>query len=308
MFRMPGKSYHGLLIPLSEQEIIIRDNLLTHIQYLAGKIGERNIWHLDHLEAAAKYLASVFINYGYEICEQVYVTRKINVRNIIVEIRGSSHPDEIIIVGAHYDTVWESPGADDNASGIAGLLEIARLLAATKMERTVRLIAFVNEESPFFYTKNMGSFQYAKRAKKNNENITAMLSIESIGYYSDERYSQRYPFPFGFFYPDTADFIGFVGNLSSHTLTVKAITLFRKHTQFPSEGVATASWVMGVGWSDQWAFWKQGYQAIMITDTALFRNPNYHLYKDTPETIDYDRTARVVNGLAKVVMDLGSCK
>lgn len=150
----------------------------------------------------------------------------------------------------------------------------------------------------------MGSNRYAQMIKDKNENIVAMLSIESIGYYSDQKNSQKYPFPFSFFYPDTANFIGFVGNLTSASLVREAIGSFRHHAQFPSEGISAPSWTRGVHWSDQWSFWRQDYPAIMITGTALYRNPYYHTAGDTPAVIDYSSTARVVHGLSLVIKDL----
>jgi Zn-dependent M28 family amino/carboxypeptidase len=306
MFKMPGPSYQGPLPRLSEQEMAVRDDLIIHLQYLTVTLGERNIWNLGHLNEAANDIASLFTKLNYQVSEQTYVVKKVNVRNVIAEARGTSHPDEIIVIGAHYDSVSDCPGADDNGSGVAAVLEIAKLLANVKFKRTVRFVAFVNEECPFFYTRNMGSLQYARLSKRNHENIIAMLSIESIGYYSDDKNSQQYPIPFGFFYPHTGNFIGFVGNIASRVLVKKVIDSFRSHTPFPSEGIATFSWLIGVGWSDHWAFWKQGYRALMVTDTALFRNPHYHLYSDTADTLDYERMARVVNGLAKVVLDLAN--
>lgn len=303
--RMPGKSYHGPLPPLNENERIIHDQLIRHVVHLAGKIGERNIWHQDNLDAAARYIKNIFCQYDFTVSEQVYTAKKHTVKNIIAETRGTTRPDEIIVIGAHYDTVFGSPGADDNASGIAGLLELARILSSVSFDRTLRLIAFVNEETPFFYTRNMGSLQYARQARQDHENIVAMLSLESIGYFSQKRNTQLYPMPFGFFYPDTGNFIGFVSNLRSKELVYLVIDLFRRHAAFPSEGVATMSWVMGVGWSDQWAFWRQGYQAIMVTDTALFRNPHYHSGHDKPETLDYYSMAHVISGLVSVISSLG---
>lgn len=308
MFNMPGHSYRGALPPLSQEEIRIRDRLVVHVNHLAGKIGERNIWHDRNLQLAAEYITSAFKKLGYSVSEQDYRVHDSSVKNIIAERRGVLHPEEIIVIGAHYDSIIGSPGADDNASGVATILECARLLATIEPKRTVRFIAFVNEEPPFFYTDQMGSYRYAQAAKQKQENIVAMLSIESIGYYSDKPHSQYYPFPFSFFYPHTANFIGFVGNLSSRTLTRAIVAAFRQHASFPSEGIAAPSWIMGVGWSDQWSFWKQGYRAVMVTGTALFRNPHYHTEYDTPETLDYDRMARVVNGLMHVIQDLANQK
>ena len=192
-------------------------------------------------------------------------------------------------------------GANDNASGVAALVEVARLLVAKPLARSVRFVAFVNEEAPFFYTLDMGSHRYARRAHERGDNITAMLSLETIGYYSDAPGSQHYPFPFSFFYPDTANFIGFVGNLSSRSLVRCSLDAFRQYTPFPSEGLASPGWITGISWSDHWSFWQAGYPAIMITDTALFRYAHYHAPTDTPDKLDYNRTARVVNGLSYVV-------
>lgn len=309
MFRMPGHSFQGPLPPLTKEQMDIRDQLSIHIEQLAGKIGERNIPNYHNLQKAAQYIESIFKQIGYIVSDQSYeVTeyRNFTVKNVIAELPGTSHADEIIIVGAHYDTVVGSPGADDNASGIAAILEIARLLKSSTFKRTVRFIAFVNEEPPYFYTDQMGSLRYARFVKQKNENIVAMLSLESIGFYSTKKNSQHYPLPFGFFYPNTGDFIGFVSNLSSRALIRFVMTSFRQYSQFPSEGVAAPSWIPGVSWSDQWSFWKQGYQALMVTGTALYRNPHYHMGSDIPETIDYLRTACVVSGLIAVLKNLAN--
>ena len=142
---------------------------------------------------------------------------------------------------------------------------------------------------------------YASRSRNRGEDIVAMISIETIGYYSDDSNSQQYPMPFSFFYPNTGNFIGFVGNISSSQLLRRAIALFRKHSKFPSEGIAAPGWITGIGWSDHWSFWKEGYPAIMITDTAPFRYKHYHTLQDMPDKIEYSRMARVVAGISKVV-------
>ncbi|STX52021.1 leucine aminopeptidase [Legionella busanensis] len=304
MLAMPGKSYRGPFLPLTvlEEEIVKRTK--KHIHVLAQEIGERNLWHESNLFAAADYIEKEFKSLGYQVVSQEYLSQNKPVKNIIAEHRGLTLPDEVIIIGAHYDTVFGSPGADDNGSGIAALLELARLLKGHQTNKTVRFVAFVNEEPPFFQTHEMGSFYYANSLKENNIQVVAMLSLESIGYYSTAKHSQNYPFPFSYFYPDTADFIGFVANFSSRNLLQRTIALFRKHSAFPSEGLAAPSSVTGIGWSDQWAFWQNGYPGIMVTGTALFRNPNYHRASNLPNTIDYPRLARVIYGLYKVILDL----
>jgi Zn-dependent M28 family amino/carboxypeptidase len=216
--------------------------------------------------------------------------------NIEAEIPGN---DEIIIVGAHYDTVVGSPGADDNGSGVAAMLEISRRLTAS--QKTVRFVAFANEEPPFFGTPQMGSFQCAQRCRDRKEKIVAMFSLETIGYFSDAPKSQRYPSILHLIYPSTANFIAFVSNLKSRSLLRRCVREFRNACDVPVAKGALPEFIAGVTWSDQLSFWQCGYPAVMVTDTALFRNPHYHTATDRPETLDYDRLARVVDGLTAVI-------
>jgi Zn-dependent M28 family amino/carboxypeptidase len=303
---MVEKSYSGRFLPLSEKEKHISSNLHDHIFMLAGEIGERNIWLPQKLNAAAEYIEKIWQEQNFAVQPQEYETRGVKSANLIIEIPGSSLHDQIIIVGAHYDSVLGSPGANDNGSGVAALLEISRLLAGINPARTIRFVAFTNEEPPFFLRRDMGSRVYASNARSRNENIVAMLSLETMGYYSEVPYSQDYPFPFSFFYPHTANFIGFVGNIRSRHLVKLSLGSFRRTTDFPSEGTAAPGWITGIGWSDHWSFWREGYKAIMITDTAFFRYDHYHTLQDTPEKINYDRLARVSKGLAEVIQDLAN--
>jgi hypothetical protein len=304
IINMPDASYPGPFQPLSGHERQLRDNLKQHVILLADRIGERNVRRPQQLEAAAAYIQKVLENSGFNVRAQNYPAEGITVKNLEAEQRGTVAPQEIAIIGAHYDSVLGSPGANDNASGVACILEVARLIAGQKLKRTVRVVAFVNEEPPFFQTALMGSRISAVRSRQRRENIVAMLSIETIGYYSDAPGSQHYPVPFSFFYPDTGNFIGFVSNISSRKLLHKVMASFRNHTAFPSEGVAAPGWITGIGWSDQWSYWKEGYAGIMVTDTAPFRYPYYHTVQDTPDKIDYERLARVVAGIARVVTEL----
>ncbi len=304
MTKMPGNSYPGEFYPLSEKERILSDQLKSHVFKLAEDIGERNIRNYNALEASADYIEKIMTDMGLKTTSQEYKVQDKIVRNIEAEISGTTSPGRIFVIGAHYDTVPGSPGANDNASGIAAILEIARLLLNEKPGCTVKIVAFANEEPPFFRTKNMGSLVYAIQSHKKKEQIEGMISIETIGYYSEIKGSQKYPFPLNFFYPNTANFIGFVGNISSRQLVRKCIFSFRQNTPFPSEGVAALGLITGISWSDHWAFWKKGYSAIMITDTAFFRYGQYHTSEDTPEKIDYDRMARAVLGISHVIKEL----
>ncbi len=303
---MPGKSYDGALPSLSPKQTQLRDDLRGHVETLASTIGERNLHRYAALEAAARYISTLFESIGYQPNLQSFKVQGRTVSNIEVVKAGTDRPDEIVVVGAHYDSVVGSPGANDNATGVAGVLELARILRPQQLSRSVHFVAFVNEEPPYSYTNAMGSRRYAERAASKGERITAMLSLETIGYYSDEDDSQHYPFPFGHFYPDKGNFIGFVGNLQSRKLVRRAIASFRSHAKFPSEGLAAPGWVTGVGWSDHWSFWKSGYPGIMVTDTALFRYQQYHSSADRPGIVVYDSFARVVHGLEGVVRDLAN--
>lgn len=301
---MPGTSHKGPLPPLTAEEAVLAVRLRQHVTVLAKDIGERNTQHYEELQQAAAYLEKELRDEGYAVREVSYSVGGREMPNIEAELKGSTRPEEIVIVGAHYDSVAGAPGADDNASGVAAVLELARLLRGSKLARTVRLVAFVNEEPPWFLTEEMGSLVYARAAKKRGDNIVAMLSLETIGYYSDALQSQQYPPPFHHFYPETGNFIGMVSNVRSHSLLRRVIGTFRETTRFPSEGLAAPASVPGIGWSDHWSFWEAGYPAVMITDTAPFRYPHYHASTDTPDKLDYERMARVTAGVERVVREL----
>ena len=257
---------------------------------LAGTIGERNVTRPQAYAAAAEFIERSFPSAARQTFESGV--------NIESEIRGN---DEIIIVGAHYDSVIGSPGADDNATGVAAILELAHRFHLTK--RTVRFVAFANEEPPHFGTPAMGSFHYAQRCRDRHEKVVAMLSLETIGYFSDAPKSQQYPAMLRLLYPSTGNFIAFVSNLRSARLVRRCRRNFKN---FPAETGALPEMIDGVGWSDQWAFWQFGYPAVMVTDTALYRNPYYHTSQDKPETIDYARLAQVVDGLEAVIDNLAN--
>jgi len=291
MTRMPGASHAGPLPPLSGEGRALSLRLRLHVTALAA--AERN----TDLETAARYIEAAFAAQGYKPESRHFDSGGRRVRNI----EGGSGA---IVVGAHYDTVPGSPGADDNASGVAVLIELAAILRNEALP--IRFVAFANEEAPYFHSPEMGSWAWAKRARERGERISAMYSLEMLGYYRDAPGSQRYPFPLGFFYPDRADFIGFVGDLGARELVRKSIDLFRKHAAFPSEGVAAPPFIPGVTWSDHWSFRRHGYPAMMITDTAFNRYPHYHLPSDTPDKLDYERMARVTQGLAAMLKELAN--
>lgn len=309
--RMPGASFRGNPPPLTDPQAALRDELRRDVRWLSLDLGERNaLFSYTNLNAAADGIRAAFTNAGWSVRTVDYTpdhwaTRGRMCRTIEAEHHGRMAPETIVVIGAHYDTVDGTPGADDNASGVATLLALARRLATWPPDRTLRLVAFVNEEPPFFFSRNMGSYVYAAECRKRGDSISAMLSIESVGRYSDLPDSQRYPTPLlARVFPTTGNFIGFIGNTPSRQLVWDALGSFRRHTQFPSEGAALPGLIAGVGWSDHWAFWQFGYPAIMVTDTAPFRNAQYHQAGDTWDRLDYERLARVADGLVEVVRDL----
>jgi len=306
MIRMPGKSFSGVIPPISPDEQVLEQEMRAHVFKLAGEIGERNVFHYNKLVQAAEYIRSTFQHAGYEVRRQEYQVLGQVCENIEVEVKGTTKPEEIILVGAHYDSVKGSPGANDNATGVAAVLVLSRILAQAQLLRTLRFVTFVNEEPPFFQTQDMGSRVYAKRSRQQGENIILMLSLETIGYYTDESQSQRYPPPLSLIYPSTGNFIAIVSNTQNGPWVRKVIGVFRKQAQFPSEGAALFGWLPGVGWSDHWAFWKEGFPAIMVTDTALFRDPFYHSAHDMPDHIHYELVARVVSGLQQVILEIAN--
>ncbi len=269
-------------------------------------LGERSTMVPEGLAAGADLIERELSAAGYRVERHTYRVERDDVvaANLIAEIRGSTWPDQIVVIGAHYDSVTGTIGADDNASGVAGMLALARRFARAKPGRTLRFVAFANEEPPHFHTQDMGSWQYAKRCHDRGETIEAMVSLETIGYYSDEPHSQGYPPPISALYPGTGNFIAFASNVGSLPLTAQSVRAFRARTTLPVESASLPEVVTGMGWSDHWSFWQFDWPAIMVTDTALFRNPHYHETTDLPPTLDYARLAQVVQGMVGVVEEL----
>lgn len=319
MLWMPGRSFRSGRLPgLTPGEAMLSKWLRRDIESLAAEIGERNVTRYDKLKQAEEYLTRTLEEDGYRVERQEYRAQGKTVSNLEVSFPGCVSPDEIVVVGAHYDTVSGSPGANDNGSGVAALLALARIygtnheegkmralpprLVSLGFERTLRFVFFVNEEPPFFLGPEMGSRVYAKHCHETNQKIVAMLCLETMGYFTDAKASQSYPSAaLQAVYPSQGNFIAFTGNLGSNALVRQSIEIFRKTASIPSYGAALPGNLPGVGWSDHASFWEYDYPAIMITDTAPFRYPHYHSAQDTPDKIDYDRLARVVYGVRYVV-------
>jgi Zn-dependent M28 family amino/carboxypeptidase len=286
------------IVPVSAQE------LERHVRELAEEIGPRHVMQPAALAAARDYICSQWQAEGYVVEMQEYEAHNVPCMNVIITLPGISSPDQILLAGAHYDTVPRSPGADDNASGVAALLELGRCLAGCRSGRTIRLVAFVNEEPPFFYWAQMGSGVYARAVRQRGEDIRAMFSLEMLGCYTDEPRSQRYPPILGRGRPNCGNFIAFVANLRSRHLLQHTLSAFRASSDFPIESTAAFGWLPGINWSDHLNFWRSGYPALMITDTAFFRYRYYHSPHDTPEKLDYSRMASVVQGIVGMLVRL----
>jgi hypothetical protein len=303
---MPGRSHRGELPPLSPLMQSTAVELKGHVDALSAVIGERRVGEGDSLARARDYLVSELEK--STAAQTAALTLEpldsdgSNAANVIFELSGQTR--DIVLVGAHYDSAPGAPGANDNASGVAVGLYLAKTLSGERFRNTVRFVFFANEEPPYFQNPGMGALWHARGCAERREHVLAMLALESLGYYSDEPDSQRYPWPVGLFYPNRGTFVGFVGNLGSGWLVREAIGLFRGGAKFPSEGAILPGWVPGVGWSDHWAFWQFDDAAIMVTDTAVYRDPNYHQSSDVSSNLSYDRMARVTLGLQIAIAGL----
>jgi len=284
----------------NQEDLAVR--LRAHVQDLAGGIGERNSIQYTGLEQARLCIEQGFSQAGYEIQHDTYEIAGQTYRNVVAELQGSDQT--IVVIGAHYDTAPGTPGADDNASGVAVLLELARSLRDFAPGPTVRWIAFTLEEPPYYWTPLMGSRVHARKCRQRTERILVMISLEMTGYYRDRPGSQGYPLPFmSRVYPDRGNFIALAGNLRSRRLVRRIAGRMSEARALPVEWAAFPL-MPGAGLSDNWSFWKEGYRALMITDTAFFRNPHYHLASDLPETLDYARMAALVAALDQAIRAL----
>ena len=273
------------------------DRIRTHVERLAGDIGERNVFVPEALQRAAQYIEEEWTRFGYAVDRIDYDVSGLRCANLAVSRNGGGRTSEILLLGAHYDSVVGSPGANDNASGVAALLEVSRLFQAIDSALTVRFVAFVNEEPPFFMTGRQGSMVYAKAARRRGDDIRLMASLETIGCYSDKPGSQKYPPLFELFYPDRGNFLGIVADFRSRKAMRLLGKAFRAHSDFPLQTVSTFRAIPGVSWSDHQSFWRQGYRAVMVTDTAPYRYRHYHAPTDTPDKLSYPELAQVTLAL-----------
>ena len=292
-----------------EKPLTTEQALKKHVVHLATTIGERNLRTYDKLCDAADYIEAEYKSYGYKPARQTYQVHGRDCFNLDVQIKGTKSPSEVVIIGAHYDSVVGTPGANDNGSGTAAMLFLAKHFAKSKPERSLRFVAWTNEEPPYFQNRGlMGSWVYAEKCRQEKQDIVAVLSLETMGFYTDAEDSQDYPKPLNLFFPSTGNFVGFVANTKSRSLQRKVIKTFRQHAKIPSEGASLPGSLPGVGWSDHWSFWQEDYAGLMVTDTAPFRYPHYHKATDTPDKINFPEMAKVVEGLKFVIEDQAKIK
>lgn len=283
------------------------ERLRQSVRVLAEDIGPRCIETPAALARAEAWVrAQLGAATGLPVTRLPYTVGGVTVANLEVIIPGRDPTAAAVVLGAHYDSVRWTPGADDNASGVAALIEIARHLEAKALERPVRLVAFVNEEPPYFKTEAMGSLVYAGHLASSGVAVHAMIALDMLGYYDDTPGSQKYPPLIGRFYPKTANFVAFVGDVKSAPAIRRAKAAFSAAVSFPVESIAAPRLIEGVDFSDHWSFWQRGFPGFMITDTAFFRSAHYHEPSDTPATLDFQRLATVTRGVRAVVEHLAA--
>jgi Zn-dependent M28 family amino/carboxypeptidase len=279
----------------------VEDRLRAHVETLAGDIGSRGLRRGAALRRTLVYLEEALDEMGYAVQRETYAVDAQEATNLWVEVRGTERADEIVVIGAHYDSVPSTPGADDNASGVAATLELARAFADRPQAQTIRFVFFGNEEPPYFQTDAMGSLVHARAMAAANLNVTSMASLEMLGYFSDEPGSQEVPLGLAGLFPDMGNFVAFVSDIPSSSVLDEAHAAFMGSSGFPAEKLAAPGTLPEAGFSDHWSFWQANFRAIMVTDTAFFRNPHYHEPTDTVDTLDYVRFGQLFPGLVGMV-------
>jgi len=302
---MPGQSFKGAPPPPDVAQKALAQQMRKHVVAIAST--EHNTRSSLRLDDAADYIEAELASFGYRVMRQEYQHANHSVRNLEVSVSNlepGEKPGRIFIVGAHYDSARGAPGANDNASGTAATLELARALKTLVPARGTELkfVFFTNEEPPYFHRDGMGSRYHAKDLRTRGQNVEAALILETIGWYDEAPGSQQYPLAsLKAIYPDAGNFVAVIGTLDSVGLVRKTTAAFRQHATIPSEGLAAPAFVQGITWSDHSSYVEHGYQAVMITDTAVMRYPHYHTMQDTPDKLDYAKMARIASALVPVI-------
>lgn len=286
------------------QSVIDIQQLKNHVELLSEEFVPRSYQYPENLNKLAAYIAASFQSSGAKVTEQVFTVENVQYKNVIAEYGPDS--DDIIVIGAHYDTAGEQPGADDNASGVAGLLELGRLLSQQQLNTKIVLVAFTLEEPPFYASDEMGSAVYAKSLAEKEINVKLMISLEMIGYFSEQQASQSYPALFmKLYYPSVGNYIAIVDRVfSMRAQHMKKV--MDEIIKLPVYSLNAPAIIPGVDFSDHRSFWQYGYPAIMITDTAFYRNQAYHSIADTADRLDYEKMAQVVYGVYHYVLHINN--
>lgn len=297
---VPGHSARWPPPPLSSEETLLSARLKADIAAIASE--PHNVQRPAALARSAAAVEAAFRDIGYAPQSQVFDTAGVQVRNIFVTIEPSSNVKSTLVIGGHYDAALDAPGANDNASGTAAAIELSRVLKDYR-PRDTRLIfvAFVNEEAPYWGSPEHGARRFAEMLRARGEPVRGMLSLETIGWFSDAPGSQKYPAPFSWIYPDTGNFVAFVGMPGSREFLHDVLEKFRHVASVPTIGGIAPSFIPGIAWSDHKAFADLGFPALMVTDTAPFRYPHYHRPSDTPDKVDTDMLARITISLAQTL-------
>lgn len=302
----PGVNQRSGLSPLNEREKETVEKLRTHVVTIARDIGARGSQKPLSTTKTEEYIEVELKRMGLSWKQMNFDAKNGVGHNFEVELPGARNAKEIVIVSAHLDSARGSPGANGDASGCAALIEIARNLAGTACGRQVKFVFFGDGEEPYTATARAGCHHYLEQALQRKDNIVAMLSLDAVGCYDAKPGTQSVTFPFNFFYPSTADFLAFVGNLGSRALMRDCVQTFRSATSLPAEGGAFPSWIPYADNSDHAPFWKKGIHAVWVTDTGSLRSSVIGTPGDMYDRIDYERLARAVTGLTKVVSALAN--
>ena len=282
---------------------VSQDDLRSHVTMLSSNFYPRHCYNLPNLNACANYIADEFRLTKAEVSFQEYDIYDDTYRNVRAVFGDSTKPRTVIV--AHYDSCDNTPGADDNASGVAGLIELAQLIDPATLKGCVELVAVCTEEPPYFQTEHMGSAHHAKLMARSEIDIKGVIALEMIGYFSDKRFSQRFPVPLLYaFYPNRANFITVAADMGNTRLTRKVKRGMRSARTIPVLSINAPRALPGIEFSDHLNYWNEDMPAVMVTDTAFYRNSAYHKLEDTADRLDYDRMGAVVSAVHQAVLAL----
>ena len=293
----------------AQTEYVNAENLKNYVYMIVEKFDDRVYSNIEMLDATAEYIYDEFAKYSEDVSYQTYELKEFvanevcEYKNVIANFKGTEECDDgVLIVGGHYDTFGGHAGANDNTSAVAGLLELARVLKENPPKCDVQLVSYTLEEPPAFGSTKMGSYIHAKRLKEEGVKVKLAIVLDMIGFYSDEPNSQIYPAPFmNLYYPTKANFISVVSNFSNISEVREAKNILKKSSDLPVYSINAPAMIPGIDFSDHRNYWKFDYPALMISDTAFYRSSNYHTEDDTPDTLDYEKMAKVVEGVYQMI-------